>query len=106
MQMARLPGVLAVEPYREVPVRIRNGNVERRVMISGRPRDADLSRIIDVDLRPVVLPEAAWQSRACSRRSSACGLAISSRSICSKGSGRTVTLPVAALVEDYFGIRA
>ena len=30
MQMARLPGVLAVEPYREVPVRIRNGSVERR----------------------------------------------------------------------------
>ena len=26
-------------------------------MISGRPRDADLNRIIDVDLRPVVLPQ-------------------------------------------------
>ena len=50
MQMARLPGVLAAEPYREVPVRIRHGSVERRLMISGRPRDADLSRIIDVDL--------------------------------------------------------
>src|SRR6266567_9614217 len=57
-QMARLPGVLAVEPYREVPVRISSGSVERRVIISGRPRDADLSRIIDVDLRPVALPES------------------------------------------------
>src|SRR3970040_2192198 len=36
-EMARLPGVLAAEPYREVPVRIRNGNIERRVLISGRP---------------------------------------------------------------------
>jgi putative ABC transport system permease protein len=105
-QMARLPGVLAVEPYREVPILIRNGNVERRVMISGRPRDADLSRIIDVDLRPVVLPEG--------------GLAISDMLAqilgvrfgdfvevdLLEGQRRTVTLPIAARVEDYFGIRA
>ena len=104
-QMARLPGVLAVEPYREVPVRIRNGSVERRVIISGRPRDADLSRIIDVDLRPVVLPES--------------GLAISSMLAqilgvrvgdfvevdLLEGQRRTVSVPVAALVEDYFGIK-
>jgi putative ABC transport system permease protein len=64
LQMARLPGVLATEPYREVPVRIRNGSVERRVIITGRPRDADLRRIIDIDLRPVVLPESGLASRA------------------------------------------
>src|SRR5262245_34906159 len=58
LQLARLPGALTVEPYREVPVRIRNGNIERRVIISGRPRDADLNRIIDVDLKPVLLPES------------------------------------------------
>jgi putative ABC transport system permease protein len=105
LQMARLPGVFAVEPYREVPVRIRNGNIERRIVISGRPRDADLNRIIDVDLRPVVLPES--------------GLAISSMLAqilgvkagdfvevdLLDGARRTVSLPVAALVEDYFGIR-
>lgn len=105
LQVARLPGVLAAEPYREVPVRIRNQNVERRIMISGRPRDADLSRIIDTDLRPVVLPEG--------------GLAISSMLAqilnvrvgdfvevdLLEGQRRTVSLPISALVEDYFGIR-
>ena len=105
MQVARLPGVLAVEPYREVPVRIRRGNIERRLVISGRPRDADLSRIIDIELRPVVLPEY--------------GLAISSMLAqilgarvgdfveidLLEGSPRTVTLAVAALVEDYFGLK-
>lgn len=104
LQMARLPGVLDAEPYRGVPVRIRNGSVERRVMIGGRARSADLSRIIDVDLRPVVLPET--------------GLAISDwlASVLGVGVGdfvevdilegqrRTVSLPVAARVEDYFGI--
>ncbi|TKB67985.1 MAG: FtsX-like permease family protein, partial [Mesorhizobium sp.] len=104
LQIARLPGVLVAEPYREVPVRIRNGNVQRRIMISGRPRNADLNRIIDVDLRPVGLPEG--------------GLAISSMLASILGvrvgdsveldlleTRRTVVVPVAALVEDYFGIR-
>lgn len=104
-QVARLPGVLAAESYREVPVRIRNGSVERRIMISGRSPDADLSRIIDIELRPVVLPES--------------GLAISDHlaKILGVGVGdfveldlldgprRTITVPVAARVEDYFGIR-
>jgi putative ABC transport system permease protein len=103
-EMARLPGVLAVEPYREVPVRIRAGNIERRVIISGRPQNADLSRIIDVDLRPVVLPES--------------GLAISDwlagilgvtvgdfvEVDLLEGARRTVALPVTARVRDYFGI--
>ena len=105
MEVARLPGVLVVEPYREVPVRIRNRNIERRVTISGRPRDADLSRIIDIDLRPVVLPES--------------GLALSSMLAdilgvrvgdfvevdLLEGQRRTVSLPVTALVENYFGIK-
>ena len=38
--VGRLPGVLAVEPLREVPIRIRHGTIERRMMISGRPREA------------------------------------------------------------------
>jgi putative ABC transport system permease protein len=104
-EVAHLPGILAVEPYREVPVRIRHGNLERRVMISGRPRNADLGRIIDVDLHPVVLPES--------------GLAISSwlagllrvqvgdlvEVDLLEGQRRTLSLPVTALVEDYFGIQ-
>ena len=105
MQVARWPGVLAVEPHREVPVRIRKGNIERRVVISGRPRDADLSRIIDTDMRPVTLPGS--------------GLAISSLLAeilgarvgdivevdLLEGQRRTVSLAISALVEDYFGVK-
>lgn len=104
-QIARLPGVLNAEPYREVPVRIRNGHIERRIMIRARPRGAELNRIIDGDLQPVVLPES--------------GLAISDMlaNILNvrvgdtvevdllDGERRTVSLPVVALVEDYLGIR-
>jgi putative ABC transport system permease protein len=104
-EVSRLPGVVAAEPYREVPVRIRYGSIERRVMISGRPREADLSRTIDIDLHPVVIPES--------------GLAISSwlahllraqvgdfvEIDLLEGQRRTVSLPITALVEDYFGIQ-
>ena len=105
-QVARLPGVLAAEPFREVPVRIRNGNVERRIMISGRPR------------RCRSQAHHRCRSAAC-RASRRRGLAISSMlgqilgvrvgdSVevdLLEGARRTVSLPIVALVEDYFGIR-
>ncbi len=52
-----LPGVLHVEPYRSVPVRLRNGHFSRRVAITGvRPGD-DLDRQIDSDLHAVTVPD-------------------------------------------------
>jgi putative ABC transport system permease protein len=104
-EVSRLPGVLAVEPYREVPVRIRHGHIERRVMISGRPRDADLSRIINTDLHPVVLPESglaisSWLARLLGTQ---VGDFVEVDLL--EGQRRTVSLPVTALVEDYFGIQ-
>ncbi|WP_163272545.1 ABC transporter permease [Chelativorans alearense] len=104
--MARLPGILAVEPYRGVPIRIRNGHVERRVMLSGRPRDADLSRIIDVDLRPVVLPEVGLAISDWLAGILDAGVGDLVEIDLLEGSRRTVSLPVAARVEDYFGINA
>lgn len=104
-QVAHLPGVLTVEPYREVPVRIRNGSIERRIVISGRPRDADLRRIIDVNLRAVTLPESglaisAWLAKI---------LGVSVGDFVEvdllEGQHRTVSLLVSDLVEDFFGIQ-
>jgi len=104
-QIAHLPGVLAVEPYREIPVRIRYGSIERRVMISGRPRGADLRRIIDVDLHAVVLPEnglaiSAWLAHILGVH---VGEFVEVDLL--EGQRRTVSLPVSALVEDFFGIQ-
>ena len=56
-EVAALPGVTVVEPFRTLPVKIRHGTIERRVAISGRVRNADLSRVLDADFRPVSLPE-------------------------------------------------
>ena len=105
LQMARLPGVLAAEPGREVPARIRYGSIERRIMVSGRVPDPDLNRIIDVDLKPVVLPPSGLAISAMLAHI----LGVSSGDWVEldllEGRRRTVSLPVTALVEDYFGIR-
>jgi putative ABC transport system permease protein len=102
--VARLPGVIAAEPYRAIPVRIRNENVERRVIISGRPRNADLSRVIDVTLQPVVLPESGLAISDWLARILGVGVGDLVEVDLLEGERRTVKLPVTARVEDYFGI--
>ena len=104
-QVRRLPGVLAAEAFREVPVRIRHGNVERRIMISGRPANADLRRIIDADLHPVALPETGLALSGMLAQILGVRAGDSVELDLLEGARRTVTIPVVATVEDYFGIR-
>jgi putative ABC transport system permease protein len=52
-EMARLPGVSAVESGRDVPVRFVNGHLSERGQIRGMTRLPELARIIDVDNREV-----------------------------------------------------
>jgi putative ABC transport system permease protein len=105
-EIARLPGVLAVEPYREVPIRIRHESLERRVMLSGRPPNADLRRIIDVNLHPVVLPESGLAISSWLGQTLGVRLGDFVDVDLLEGQRRTISLPVTALVEDYFGIQA
>jgi putative ABC transport system permease protein len=46
-ELARLPGVLAAEAQRTVPVRVRQGAVVRTVPLVGRATDATLHRVVD-----------------------------------------------------------
>lgn len=55
--VARLPGVLRAEPYRAVAVKLRNGNLERRTAIIGKPLGQDLSLIVDKNLNRLEPPE-------------------------------------------------
>jgi putative ABC transport system permease protein len=104
-QVKHLPGVVAVEPYREVPIRIRKGPLERRVMLNARPADADLSRIIDINLRPVVLPEEGLAvSRWLAGRIDAKAGDVVEIDLL-EGQRRTILLPITTLVEDYFGMQ-
>ena len=52
-----LPGVQHVEVFRSVPVRLRHGRTSYRTAIRGVEPGGDLQRLLDADLRQVVLPE-------------------------------------------------
>ncbi|MFP4004639.1 MAG: ABC transporter permease [Alphaproteobacteria bacterium] len=55
-ELQRIPGVLRVEPFRSVSVRMRNGHVERLGALTGMVEDAALSRAIDSDQQQIGLP--------------------------------------------------
>jgi putative ABC transport system permease protein len=54
--LARLPGVIAVEPQRLVSTRIRAGHRHRNVTLTGVFPDARLRRIVDIEGRRVGIP--------------------------------------------------
>ena len=54
--LAHLPGVIRVEPYRSVPVRLRFQHRTRRTALLGLQADGDLRRVISKDLEPFTLP--------------------------------------------------
>ncbi|WP_436714414.1 FtsX-like permease family protein [Roseiconus lacunae] len=53
---SHLPGVSGVEPFRTVPVRLRNGTRTRRVGLMGLDADPNLYRILDDQQQPVSFP--------------------------------------------------
>ncbi len=55
-EVARLPGVLQVEPQQFHAATLRNGPREKRVSLEARPGGATLSRVIGVDGRPIEAP--------------------------------------------------
>ena len=100
-----LPGVITAEPYLEHPVRLSNGHYARQLGITGKPPGTDLSRVLDLDLKPVVLPpDAAWRSATASPRSSTSTSATWCRSTLLDGDRRTVEAPVTQIIQSYIGL--
>ncbi len=52
-EIRAMPGVLRVEPLRDVPVKLSHGHLNKRTGITGIIPDPDLHRILGADLNPV-----------------------------------------------------
>lgn len=105
-ELAHLPGVLAVEPYRAVAARLRLGHRVERQAIQGLVPNGDLHRVLDGDERPVPVPAE--------------GIVLSTKlaELLGAGRGDRVTVevlegrrpvrevPVTALVEEALGTPA
>ncbi len=102
----RLPGVLRVEPYRVLSARLRNGPLERRVAITGKTRDASLSRVLNVDLDPIALPETGivLSDKLAALLEVERGDLVEVELL--EGSQRTLMVPVTETVQGYLGLMA
>jgi putative ABC transport system permease protein len=105
-EVRRLPGVLQAEPYRSVPVRIRNGSVERRLAIVGKTRDAELSRVLDRKLDAVSLPETGLALSDALARILSVRVGDLVEVELLEQDRRLVRVPVTGIIEGYLGLTA
>ncbi|RVQ69831.1 ABC transporter permease [Croceicoccus ponticola] len=105
-ELAALPGVIAVEATRTVPVRLVHGPRSERAAIEGAARDATLTARIDADGRAVPLPvSGVMLSRLLAERLDV--RAGDEVEIELLGGRRTKTLvPVTSTIDELVGTRA
>ena len=104
--LAQIPGVLRVEPVRGVAVKISNGHRTERTAIESARADSQLTVRIDRDGSAIALPVSGLMLS----RQLADKLAVHAGArvqVEMLGGRRTqVTLPVAAIVDEFIGERA
>lgn len=105
-EVRRLPGVMTAEPFRSVGVEITNGHVSRRIGISGRPKDADLTQLLTADLVPTAIPDSGMLiSRPLAEiLGVTAGGEVEVRPL--QGNGGPRRLRIAGVVEGYLGLTA
>lgn len=104
--VAQLPGVLRTEPVRGVSVRLRNGHLERKVSILGKPEGAELSRSLDLEHNPIPLPESGLLINR--RMADVLKLRRGDFAEVEVLEGTKVVrfVPIADVIESYFGLVA
>jgi putative ABC transport system permease protein len=106
-EVARLPGVTAVESGRDVAVRFSHGHMSERSSIQGYAYPAELRRIIDVDNRETKLREDSGLVMT-DRLATKLGLRIGEpvRVEILEGRQRSREVPLSATVREMMGLNA
>jgi putative ABC transport system permease protein len=104
--LTRLPGVIAVEPQRAVPVRLRAGYRQRTVVVTGVSPNARLKRIVEQNGR--VLPPPASGLAMSRALADALGVAAGESVTLEvlEGARPVRDVTVVSLVDDVFGVAA
>jgi putative ABC transport system permease protein len=106
LDLARLPGVFAVEAGRMVAVRFFNGQYQHRGAIQGVAQQGELRRVIDIDGHEATLPMAGLliSDRLADKLRVRPGQHVAIELL--EGQARTLTLPVGGVVRDMMGLNA
>lgn len=104
--LRHLPGVMHVEPFRSVPVRLRHGPRSRRLAIMGLPSRPQLYRPVDAERRPIDMPdEGLVVSRALAERLG-CRAGDLVQVEVLEGERPVRQVPIVALVDDLLDLNA
>ncbi|MEI2385614.1 FtsX-like permease family protein [Breoghania sp. JC706] len=103
---AAMPGVLAVEGERSIAVRARNGPRSKRIAVTGLDPDASLHRLFDTANRPVPLPPEGLVISTKLGEMLGVGVGDAVELEVLEGRRPTVSVPVVATFETYFGYPA
>ncbi|MGC1175741.1 ABC transporter permease [Polaromonas sp.] len=105
-EVARMPGVIAVEATRIVPVRFVNGPVSERGLIQGYAENPELRRIVDIQGQVVPLPDGGLVMT--DRLASKLGLRVGDtvRTEVLEGRRETLQLTLAATAQEMMGLNA
>jgi putative ABC transport system permease protein len=103
-ELAALPGVRAVEPFRSAAVRLRHGHREYRSSLQGLDPGGDLKRVLDADLRPVDPPPQGVMltDYLAGMLEIRPGEVLEIEFL--EGQRRTVAVQVAGVVSEYLGV--
>jgi putative ABC transport system permease protein len=106
-ELARLPGVIAVESGRDVAVRFVNGHLSQRGQIQGFARRPELRRVIDIAQREASRLDddgLVMTDRLADKLGLRIGDAVRVEVL--EGRQRSVVLPLAATVREMMGLNA
>ena len=102
-ELASLPGVVRVEPYRSVSATLRAGPRSERQALLGLDPDADLARLVDLDGRVVPPPRSGAVLSERLARDLEVGAGDRIEAILAEGHRQTLDLPVQAVVKSPTG---
>ncbi|MGH1415245.1 MAG: FtsX-like permease family protein [Pelagimonas sp.] len=105
-EVARLPGVLQVEPQQYQPATLSRGPFEKQVSLTSSPKGSDLARVIDGDGR-VITPDphgVMLSDRLAKALHAEIGDMVQIRF--ENGRRETYDLPVSGIVTQFFGLGA
>lgn len=104
--VAHLPGVMDVEPFRSVPVRVRSGHRTRTLAISGVAAVPRLNRVTDRRGRSFTLPESGLVMSQMLGDILNAGPGDIVQVDVLEGHRPTFDVPIAALIDDVLGLQA
>lgn len=105
-ELARLPGVMRVEPERALAVRVRHGRRERQIALVGVEPGARLRRPVDLRGAPAPVPRGGATISAALARLLDAGVGDTIVVELLEGRRTTHAIIVAALVDDLIGTSA